>query len=317
MSRTPLFERRLTRHWRQRAALAGQEHFLAEQAARDLAERIGEVSRSFPRMLEISAVPGVLARRLLDAGKSDEAVIGRSWSALASGGPCSSDLPQAVIDEEALAFAPGSFDLVASVLTLHGVNDLPGALAQINALLRPDGLFIASLFGGETLSELRQAFASAEEEIHGGAAPRVMPFTELKDAGALLQRAGMRLAVADSDRFTVRYDNPLALIGDVRAMGEANALAERSRRPLSRRVIYRMGEIYADRFADADGRIRASFEIITMTGWRAHESQQRPLAPGSARMTLAEALGTSEHSAGEAAGPARNQASGTRKDRRS
>ncbi len=312
MSEPLLFERRLTRHWRARAARSGQEHFLAGRAAGDLAERIGEISRTFARMLEICAVPGALAGLLIAQGKASEAMIGLEWP---SPGQC--DLPSAVVDEDALSFAPGSFDLVAIVLTLHGVNDLPGALAQINAMLEPDGLFIANLFGGATLTELRQSFAAAEDELYGGAAPRVMPFTDLRDAGALLQRAGMTLAVADSDHFTVRYDHPLALMRDVRAMGEANALRQRSRRPMTRRLMQRMSEIYADRFMDGDGKIRASFEIVTLTGWCAHESQQQPLAPGSARIKLADALGTSEHSAGETARPGGARPEGPKKNCRS
>jgi len=298
MSEVPLFDRRVMRRWRARARRHGGRHFLAERISRDVADRVAEVNRGFSRMLEIAAVPGAIATPLIAEAKVGEAVIG-----LVAPAPEGPVRRQVAIDEEALPFAPSSFDLVAGALTLHGVNDLPGTLAQINRVLVPDGLFVAALFGGATLSELRQSFAAAEAEISGGSSPRVMPFTDLRDAGGLLQRAGFALAVADADRFTVRYDSALALIADVRAMGEANALAERSRTPLTRGLLARMAEIYAERFADADGRVRATFEIVTVTGWRAHDSQQRPLRPGSARMKLADALGTGERSAGERARP--------------
>ena len=292
-----LFDRGLMRRRRARAAGRGAGHALIGTVARDIAGRVDEVNRRFARMLEVSAVPGAVAGPLLAAHKVDEAV---TALAFAPAGPAPA--PSVVIDEEAPAFAPGSFDLIAGALTLHGLNDLPGALGQFLGLLKPDGLFVAALFGGATLSELRQAFAAAEAEIAGGVSPRVMPFAELGVAGRLMQRVGFALPVADRDRLTVRYDSVLALMGDIRAMGEANALAERTRKPMSRALLEAMMREYAARFADPDGRVRATFEIITVTGWRPHESQQRPLRPGSARMRLADALGTREFPAGDPAG---------------
>ncbi len=205
-------------------------------------------------------------------------------------------------DEEALPFADSSLDLVVSALALQFVNDLPGTLVQIRRALKPDGLFLAALLGGDTLTELRQAFAAAEAEIEDGVSPRVAPFADLRDMGGLLQRAGFALPVTDADRLTVRYASPLALMHDLRRMGAANALVARRRVPLKRKTLARMMEIYAERFADTDGRIRATFEIVWLSGWAPHASQQQPLRPGSARTRLADALGVNEVSAGEKAG---------------
>jgi SAM-dependent methyltransferase len=205
-------------------------------------------------------------------------------------------------DEERLPFAAESLDLVVSSLALHWVNDLPGALIQIRRALKPDGLFIGAILGGASLTELRQSLTAAEAELAGGAGPRVSPFADAADAAHLLQRAGLALPVADIDRFEVAYSHPLELMRDLRAMGEANALIERPRRPLSRRLLARACEIYRQRFSRSDGKILATFEIIVMTGWSPHPSQQQPLKPGSAKMRLADALGVKERSAGEKAG---------------
>jgi SAM-dependent methyltransferase len=188
--------------------------------------------------------------------------------------------------EEALPFADGALDLVVSALALQLVNDLPGTLIQIRRALRPDGLLLAALVGGDTLTELRQAFAAAESEIEGGISPRVAPFADVRDIGAL--------PVTDVDRLVVRYASPLALMHDLRKMGAANPMIERSRRPLKRATLQRVLEIYGERFSDGDGRIRATFEIVWLSGWAPHESQQKPLAPGSARQRLADALGVEE-----------------------
>ena len=193
-------------------------------------------------------------------------------------------------------------DLVVSALALQFVNDLPGTLVQIRRALKPDGLFLAAMIGGESLIELREAFAQAESEMEGGVSPRVAPFADLRDLGALLQRAGFALPVTDIDRVTVRYATPLALMHDLRRMGAANALTERRRTPLRRATLRRLFEIYAERFADPDGRIRATFEIVWLSGWAPHESQQKPLQPGSAKTRLADALRTVEISTGEKAG---------------
>jgi SAM-dependent methyltransferase len=178
-----------------------------------------------------------------------------------------------------------------SLLALQGVNDLPGALIQIRRALKPDGLLVAALLGGGSLAELRQAFAQAEGELEGGASPRVAPFADLRDLGGLLQRAGFALPVTDSDLFHVRYASPFGLMRDLRRMGLTNALNDRRKTPLRRATLLRAAEIYAERFADPDGRVRATFEIVWLSGWAPHESQQKPLRPGSAKMRLADALG--------------------------
>jgi SAM-dependent methyltransferase len=205
-------------------------------------------------------------------------------------------------DEEALPFRDGSLDLVVSALALQFVNDLPGALIQIRRALKPDGLFLAALIGGDSLSELREAFSQAESEVEGGVSPRVAPFADLRDLGALLQRAGFALPVTDIDRVTVRYSSPLALMHDLRRMGATNVLTERRRKPLRRATLQRLFEIYAERFADPDGRVRSTFEIVWLSGWAPHESQQQPLKPGSAKTRLADALRTTEVPTGEKAG---------------
>ena len=210
--------------------------------------------------------------------------------------------PLVAADEEALPFREGSLDLVVSALALHLVNDLPGTLIQVRHALKPDGLFLAALLGGETLTELRQAFAEAETEMEGGVSPRVAPFPDLRDLGALLQRAGFALPVADTERLTVRYASVFSLMHELRRMGATNALIERRRVPLRRATLMRMAEIYTRRFADPDGRLRATFEIVWLSGWAPDPSQQKPLQPGSAKMRLAEALGTREIPAGEKAG---------------
>jgi SAM-dependent methyltransferase len=203
--------------------------------------------------------------------------------------------PGAVVgDEERLPFAGERFDLAASLLALQSVNDLPGALVQIRRALKPDGLFIGCLLGGSTLSELRQAFTQAEAEVEGGASPRVALFADVRDLGGLLQRAGFALPVADSEVVRVRYGDPFALLRDLRAMGLTNPLQDRRRTPLRRATLLRAAAIYAERFADPDGRLPATFELVWLSGWSPHESQQKPLRPGTARMRLADALGVKE-----------------------
>jgi len=186
-----------------------------------------------------------------------------------------------------------------SALTLQFVNDLPGTLVQIRRALKPDGLLLAALIGGDSLTELRAAFAAAEIEVEGGVSPRVVPFADIRELGGLLQRAGFALPVVDSERVSVRYDSVLALMRDLRRMGATNILHERVRTPLKRSTLERVTAIYADRFSDADGRVRATFEIIWLSGWVPHESQQKPLKPGSAAQRLADALGTKELPTGE------------------
>lgn len=258
--------------------------------------------RRFPLAVDLGARDGAFARALADhpdaAGKIDTLVETDLSPRMLAGRAG----PRLVVDEERLPFAPASLDLLVSTLALHWTNDLVGALIQIRRALRPDGLFIGAMLGGATLTELRQSLLEAEAEISGGAGLRVSPFADAFDAAGLLQRAGFALPVADVDRVRVRYASPLALLADLRAMGETNILLERPRKPLSRRVLVRAMELYLARFAEADGRVPATFEIITVTGWAPHESQQKPLRPGSAKMRLADALGAVEQSAGEKPG---------------
>jgi SAM-dependent methyltransferase len=298
MSSNPLiFDRRLLRTRRARAATLGPVTFLADRVAADLGDRLAGVLRHFELAVDFS--PGDAARHVLRESGKVGAVV--AVDALAA--PLARQAqPKLVADEEALPFRDGSLDLVVSALALHFVNDLPGTLIQIRRALKPDGLFIAALLGGDTLTELRQAFAAAEAEIEGGVSPRVAPFADLRDFGALMQRAGFALPVTDVERLTVRYDDAFALMQDLRRMGATNVLVERRRTPLKRRVLARMAGIYAERFADPDGRLRATFDVIWLSGWAPHESQQKPLKPGSARMRLANALGAKEIPAGEKAG---------------
>lgn len=288
MSAAPFDPARVRRN-RDRAARAGADGgFLRARVADDLAERLSAVNRTFSRVLVLGG--GDAFARAVAARPEVVAKIGEvaqaDWS---------------TVDFERLPFAEDSFDLVVSILALHWVNDLPGTLIQIRRALKPDGLFLGALFGGRTLHELREALLTAESETRGGAALRVAPFADALDMAGLLQRAGFTLPVADRDTLTVRYGDPLHLLRDLRAMGETSALAERAP-PLTREALLRTLAIYSERFADADGRVRATFDILTATGWRAHESQQQPLKPGSAKMRLADALGVEEHSTGEKAG---------------
>jgi SAM-dependent methyltransferase len=286
-----LFDRRLLRARRRRAATLGPSTFLVERVAEDLSDRLGAVLRRFGCAVDLGTPTDAVRRALAASGKVDTIVAAHEPVA----GSVAGDAYLAVAaDEEALPFRDASVDLVVSALALQFVNDLPGTLVQIRRALRPDGLLLAALAGGTTLMELRQAFAAAEAEIEDGVSPRVVPFADVRDMGMLLQRAGFALPVTDVDRITVRYVSPIALMQDLRRMGATNPLLERSRRPLKRATLSRMMEIYAERFSDDDGRIRATFEIVWLSGWAPHESQQKPLAPGSARQRLADALGTKE-----------------------
>ena len=299
MNSSPVIvDRELLRTRLRRALALGPSTFLLDRVAEELADRLASVLRTFPCGLDLGTPSDAVRRALAGSGKVDAIV---AADALVEAEPGRSALAIAA-DEEALPFRDGSLDLAVSGLALHFVNDLPGTLVQIRRALRPDGLFVAALLGGDTLTELRQSFAAAEAEMEDGISPRVLPFADLRDLGSLLQRAGFALPVTDVDRVTVRYPSPLALMRDLRRMGATNPLIDRSRRPLRRATMARMLEIYAERFADRDGRIRATFEIVYLSGWAPHESQQQPLAPGSAKTRLAQALGTQESSAGEKAG---------------
>jgi SAM-dependent methyltransferase len=288
----PLARRRLARALRERGAGAD---FLVARAAEELGDRLAAVLRRFPVALDLGT-PTRHAARILAGCSQVDTVLRLAPVAACAPDPACLGL---VGDEEALPFAEQSLDLVTSLFALQGVNDLPGTLVQVRRALRPDGLFVACLAGGATLGELRQALTEAESEIEGGASPHVSPFADVRDMGALLQRAGFALPVTDVDSVVVRYSDALALMRDLRAMGATNTLMARRRRPLRRATLLRAAEIYSTRFADPDGRVRATFEIVWLSGWAPHESQQKPLRPGSAQRRLAEALGVPEQPAGE------------------
>ena len=254
-----LFDQTAQRRHRARAAAGFSGYdFLKREAAIRIADRLDLMRRDFPLCLDFGSHDGTLTGVIRETGK-------------------------------------GSFDAVFSCLMLHWVDDLPGVMAQIRRLLKPDGLCLLNLLGGATLTELRSSLLEAEQEIYGGAGPRTAPMADIRDVGGLLGRAGLALPVADADRLTITYPDMFRLMADLRGMGEQNALLGRRRAPTSRRLFLRAAEIYHDRFAGPDGRIPASFEIITLTGWAPHESQQTPLRPGSAAHRLADSLGTTEH----------------------
>jgi SAM-dependent methyltransferase len=288
-----VFDRALGRRRLARAQAGHYAGFLLDHAAADLAERLQPVTRSFPLGLDLGTPAPAVSRVLLDSGRVERMV---RLAPSAEARSATAGLVRG--DEEALPFAPESFDLIVSCLSLQGVNDLPGALIQARRALKPDGLFMACLLGGATLTELRQSFAAAESELEGGLSPRVAPFADVRDVGGLLQRAGLALPVADTDTVTVRYATPFGLMADLRAMGLTSNLVDRRRTPLRRATLLRMAAIYAERFADPDGRIRATFDLVWLSGWAPHESQQKPLRPGSAKSRLADALGVPEHRIG-------------------
>jgi SAM-dependent methyltransferase len=283
-----IFDRALQRRRLARVLAASPAEFLLERASDEICDRLAAVKRRFTAIADIGTPLPQLATRLVKA----EAAVARLAPLPEVVGPPS--LLRLIGDEELLPFRAQSFDLAVSALALQNVNDLPGALAQIRRILRPDGLFLGCLLGGRSLEELRTALASAEAEIAGGTSPRVAPFADVRDMGGLLQRAAFALPVADVEPLTVRYANMFALLADLRAMGATNALVERLRRPARRQFFLRAAEIYARDHADADGRVRATFELIFLSGWAPHESQQKPLRPGSARTRLADALGAKE-----------------------
>jgi SAM-dependent methyltransferase len=266
-----LFDRALLRARRARANKQGEVSFLFDRVAEDMADRLAAVMRAFADVADIWSPAEVLRGPL--AGRF------KSLTHIAPDSP-----------SETLHLKPESLDLAVSALAFQFVNDLPGVLAQIRRALRPDGLLLAALPGGDTLTELRQSFAAAEAECEGGISPRVAPFADLRDIGHLLQRAGLALPVTDVDRVVVRYDNAFALMRDLRGMGATNILVERRRTPTRRATLLRMAQIYAERFADADGRIRATFDIVWLSAWAPHESQPKPLRPGSAKASLEAAV---------------------------
>ncbi len=267
-----LFDRAMLRARQDRARRSEPATFLLDRVAEDMEERLHAVLREFADAADIWTPGDILRKMSRDRFKSVTPI---------------------ALDEtgrEVLPLQPESLDLAVSALAFQFVNDLPGVLSQIRRALRPDGLLLAAMFGGDTLTELRQCFAAAEAECEGGVSPRVAPFADLRDVGALLQRAGFALPVTDVDRAVVRYDSAFALMQDLRRMGATNILAERRRAPTRRATMLRMAQIYAERFADSDGRIRATFDVIWLSGWAPHPSQQKPLPPGSAKASLAEAV---------------------------
>ena len=280
----------LTRRRDRVAATAAAHDFLLARVAEDFAERLSIVKRTFQAGLNIDAHHGLLSRRLralANAGAILDADPSPAMLARCDG-------PSLLANAEMLPLEAGSIDLAVSGLSLHLVNDLPGALIQLRRALKPDGLLLAALLGGETLHELRQAWLIAEAEVTGGASPRVAPFADVRAMGALLQRAGFALPVADTDVVHVTYASPLHLMREIKGMGASNMLSERRRVPVTRTLLMRAAEVYQQRFGLPDGRIPATFEIITLTAWVPHESQQKPLKPGSATTRLATALGVKE-----------------------
>lgn len=284
-----VFDRDALRTRRNRAAARdGDYDFLHRWAMKEMAARLSMVRRAFPRALQIgarAALPDARAAGIETLVTLDLAEKNLKGAPAAVHG-----------DEEFLPFADGSLDLALGLLTLQGVNDLPGALVQIRRALKPDGLFMAAMLGGETLFQLRDALARAELDLSGGASPRVFPFADKQQMGALMQRAGFALPVVDSDLLTVTYDHIFRLMDDLRGIGDTAAMTQRPRGLSSRALFARAGDIYRDLYSSADGKIEATFEIIFLSGWAPHEAQQKPLRPGSADHRLADALRTQEKS---------------------
>src|SRR5882672_9557525 len=265
-----LFDRTLLRARMERARRGGPATFLLDRVREDMEERLQAVMRNFADVADIWTAGELLRGPVTDRFQSIRRI----------------DPDQS----ESLGLPPDTLDLVVSALAFQFVNDLPGVLAQIRRALKPDGLLLAAMLGGDTLTELRQSFAAAEVECEGGVSPRVAPFADLRDVGSLLQRAGFALPVTDVDRVVVRYDSAFALMQDLRRMGATNILFDRRRTPTRRATLLRMAQIYGERFADTDGRIRATFDVIWLSGWAPHESQQKPLQPGSAKASLEAAV---------------------------
>jgi SAM-dependent methyltransferase len=267
-----LFDRALLRARQERALRSEPATFLLDRVTEDMAERLRAVLREFKDAADVGTASDQVRNAL--AGRIEHLAC--------------VDLPD--VESEPLPLPPESLDLVISALAFQFVNDLPGVLAQLRRALKPDGLLLAAMIGGDTLTELRQSFAAAEAELEGGVSPRVAPFADLRDVGSLLQRAGFALPVTDVDRIVVRYDDAFALMADLRRMGATNILVERRRTPTRRAMMLRMAQVYGERFADPDGRIRATIDVIWLSGWAPHESQQKPLKPGSAKTSMAEAV---------------------------
>ena len=295
-----VFDRQLVRARRDRAAANFDNFdFLFREVADRLADRLLDIVRVFPMALELGCHTGVLKRILTDRGKIEMLIqcdVSEKMARKAEG-------LTVVADEEALPFDSPRFDLVFSNLSMHWVNDLPGAMVQASRCLKPDGLFLGAILGGDTLHELRDCLMQAELELSGGVSPRFSPFAQVRDAGALLQRAGFTLPVTDSDIITVTYENAFRLMNDLRGMGETGAAINRSKKFTRRQLFLQASKLYQERHANGDGRIPATFEVIYLHGWSPHASQQQALHPGSAKIRLADALDTKEVGTGEQADP--------------
>ena len=294
----PLFDRRLQRRWLARhASTIAPGDFLRAHVAADLIDRLSVVARRFERGLVIGAGASAARQGLRASGRVGEMLAAEPARALVR-----AEMSTVIVaDSEALPFAPESFDLVVSILDLGLVNDLPGALVQMQRILKPDGLMLATLVGGSSLAELARAFAVAESELAGGVSPRVAPMVDVRDLGALLQRAGFALPVADADRLELTYASPLAAMDELRRLGLGNSLIARSRKPLTRTVLGGVLDAYAAGAKRPDGRVALTLELLTATAWAPHPDQQKPLRPGSAKARLADALGVPETPAGETA----------------
>ncbi len=283
----PIFDAELAieRKRRALAAAVSGASFLMDRAADDLSDRLGTVERRFDHAATLFCLTSATQDVLVSSGKVDEVTRVEADAAFLAGGQ------GLVSPPDRIPFEPESIDLAVSLLSLQEANDIPGMLIQIRRALKPDGLFLAAFAGSGTLAELRESLLAAETEISGGASPRVMPFTDVRDAGALLQRAGFALPVADVETVTVRYQSMFGLLRDLRAMGTTSVLLDRPRKPATRRLFARAAEIYAERFSDPDGRVRATFALVWLSGWAPHASQQKPLKPGSAQVSLTKVLG--------------------------
>ena len=286
-----IFDRALLRKRRDRAAkdFAAHDVLIREAAAR-LVDRLEDVVRRFPMALDLGCHTGILAEILGSRG-GIETLIQCDLSPRMASMAAINGNPTLSVDEEWLPFHSASFDLVLSCLSLHWVNDLPGTLAQIRRVLKPDGLFLAVMVGGNTLTELRRSLSSAEIEIENGLSPRVSPFADVRDLGGLLQRAGFTLPVADSDNVALTYGDPMRLMADLRGMGETNAVAEQRKTMTRRATLLAAMDTYQQVFAQDDGRLPVTVELLTMTGWAPHPSQPQPLRPGSATHSLIQILG--------------------------
>jgi SAM-dependent methyltransferase len=287
-----VFDQPLISANRRRALKGGDAKaaFLLDIAADEMADRLAVVERRFEDAVELHGATGVTASRAMATGRISRLVRVETGASSGRSG-------KAIVEWslEDVPLEPASVNLILSPLSLHLTNDTPGVLIQMRRALKPDGLLLAAIPGAGTLQELRDVLLATEIEMTGGASPRVIPFPDVRDVGGLLQRAGFALPVVDTENYIARYDSIFPLMRDLRAMGMANPLAARSRKPLRRGFFLRAAELYAERYSDPDGRVRATFSIIYASGWAPHESQQKPLKPGSAKARLADALKVPEH----------------------